>query len=836
MNKFITQQPFKLALKYLLREWRSGELYILFFALLIAVAAVSSVSFFTDRVQKALEIQANELLGADLLLSGDREFSNQTIEKAQALGLQYAKQMTFPTMALSENGGQLVWLKAVQKNFPLRGEIGISQKMFAPETRVTHMLDTGKIWVEPRLLSALGIQVGDQVSLGDRSFEVDAILVSEPGRGGDLFNIAPRVLMLYEDIPATGLIQAGSRVRHVLLISGAEKQIQAFRQYVKAQHAVGVRMQGIRDARPEIRVALSRAKQFLGLAALTSVILAGVAVALAARRFSQRHMDHCAIMRCVGAKQSLITQLYVWQMFYLGLVASFAGCAVGYFTHDLLLNLLGSFVGVALPKPGVQPFIYGMSVGLITLAGFALPPILSLRNVPALRVLRRDLGDFSVSRSVSYLVGILSLALVMVWQANDITLGLYMVLAALVTIAILALCAFLLLFLLRLSKKKFSNAWWYGLRNILRRPAASVVQIVVFGIGIMALLVLTLIRGDLLDEWQASVPADAPNRFLINIYPEQVQDVRHFFIEQHIIAPQFYPMVKGRLVEINGVPVNAERFDHRQAKQLLSRELNLTWSDELAENNKILQGRWWSDKSAEKDLISIEESVMKYLDLKLGDRLKFKVGSDFIEAKVSSVRAVDWASFGANFYVIAKPGLLDGLASTYMAPFFLAPEDYTFLNKLIAEFANITVIDVAAIMTHVREIISRVTLAVEYVFGFTLLAGVMVLFAGIQATHDERMLENGVIRTLGGSRKQILQSLSVEFATLGLLSGLVAAILASVVALVIAHYVLKMPAQWNWVVWGYGMVGGAIGIGLLGVWGSLDAVRQPPLQVLKKFT
>jgi len=826
---------FQLAFKHLVREWRSGELYILFFALVIAVAAVSSVSFFADRIQNALANQANELLGADLLLSSDHPFEKQYISKANELGLQHAKQLTFPTMVLAESGGQLVWLKAAESNFPLRGNLGISKEMFAPETRVEYMVSSGKIWVEPRLLTALNISVGDSVDLGDKTFEVDAILLSEPGRGGDLFNVAPRVLMSYDDIQATGLIQAGSRVRHVLLISGDAQDINKYRTYVSEQQNIGIRMQGIRDSRPEIRVALSRAEQFLGLAALTSVILAGVAVALAARRYSQRHLDHCAIMRCVGAKQSLITQLYTLQILYLGLAASFVGCIVGYFTHELLINLLGSFAGVDLPSASILPFLFGMAIGLITLVGFALPPILSLRKVPALRVLKRDLGDFSAPKFFSYLIGIASLSLVMIWQANDVKLGLYMVLGALGTIAILALCAFLLLFILRLSKQKFTNPWWYGLRNLLRRPATSVVQIIAFGLSIMALLVLTLIRGDLLDEWQASIPEDAPNRFLINIHPGQVQALETFFSNSQLKAPIFHPMIRGRLVEINGQAVSADSVNNRQAKQMLSREFNLSWAAEMAPDNKILQGQWWSDQETKTDLISIEKSVMENLNIKLGDSLKFKVADLYFKATVSSVREVDWGSFGANFYVIAKPGLLDEMPTTYMSPFYLPPEKYEFLNDLVSEFANITVIDVAAIMTHVREIISRVTMAVEYVFLFTLLSGVMVLFAGIQATHDERMLENAVIRTLGGSRKQILQSLTAEFVSLGLLSGLVAAILASVVAFIIAQYVLKMPVQWNLGVWSYGLLGGAIGIGLLGVWGSVGVVRQPPLQILKKI-
>ncbi len=830
-----------LALKQLRREWRAGELYVLFFALVVAVTAVTSVNFFTDRVHGALKTQANALLGADLILSGDRQFPPNFVSEAENQNLTVVRQLAFPSMVLSENGSQLSWLKVVEQGFPLRGELGISKTLFAPEIKVSQIVSAGNVWVEPRLMTAMGLEIGGAIEIGAKQFIVDAILTSEPGQGGDLFNIAPRVLMNYEDIEATKLIQPGSRVRYSLLIAGVESDIEKYREYVKQENKPGIRMQGITDARPEIKQALSRAEQFLGLAALASVILAGVAIALAARRFATTHLDHCAIMRCIGATQSMIFKIYFLQILFIGIAASTVGVGAGFLFHQLLVEILGSLVGVDLPAPSFMPALFGAATGLVTLMGFALPPILALKSVPALRVLKRDLGNIGLPGALSYLAGIFALAVVMVWQSRDLKMGLYIVGGALVALVVLAIVAFVLLAVVRrflaLSPSLHKAPALFGLRNLVRRPTATLIQIVAFGLGIMALLVLTLIRGDLLDQWQESIPIDAPNRFLINIHPEQVEPLKDFFTSRNETVPFIYPMIRGRLVEVNGVPINAETVTNSAAKQTMSRELNLSWAEELAENNKVVQGEWWDE--SERPVMpqfSIEKSIASNLGIVLGDKLKFKVADQFVEASVTSVREVDWGSFKANFYVIASPGVLGEMPTTFMSPFYLAPEKYELLNALVAEFGNITVIDVAAIMTHVRQIISRVTMAVEYVFIFTLLSGFMVLLAGIHSTHDERLLENALVRTMGGSTKQIYRTLITEFVCLGMLSGFVAALLASGIAAVLAHYVLKTPVEFNEMLWFIGLVGGGVGIGVVGLLGSRSAVTQPPMMVLKKLS
>ena len=827
---------FKMAMRFLRRDWRSGELSVLVSAILIAVAAVTSVGFFTDRIHLALQQQANELIGADLVLSSDHPLDEKYRREAEALKLNVSQNVSFPSMAVSEEGNQLGSLKAVDQDYPLRGNLRTADELFAPDKVARGVPELGTVWLEPRLFGGLKIKVGDNIGLGALDFKVTAILSSEPGRGGDIMAIAPRILINQEDLAATQLIQPGSRVSYSLLVSGEQDAIATYRRFAEENEERGVRIQGIEDSRPEIRTALARSQQFLGLAAVTSVILAGVAIALSARRFARRHLDHCAIMRCLGAQQVAVTQIFFIQMLVLGVLGSVAGCIVGFFTHQLLVSALGSLVGVSLPMPGVTPGLLGIATGLVTLLGFSLPPLMQLNKVPALRVLRRDLGALKAPGALTYLLGIAVLGGLMILQAGDIKMGVYIVAGTAIALLFLAGVAFLLVRSLKVGRERAGGSWLYGMTNIARRPAASVVQVVAFGLGIMALLLLTIIRGDLLNDWQDSLPADAPNRFIINIPADNVEPMQNFFRQRQMPVPELYPMIRGRLLSVNDKDVSPENYGNERAQRLAEREFNLSYAANMAEDNVLVEGEWWSEADVGKPWLSVEEGIAKTLGLKLGDVLVYDVAGESFRGEVVNIRKVNWDSFRANFFVLANPGLIDHLPTTYMTPFFLPAEKYKLLNELAERFPSITVFDVASIMSHVRGIIARVSMAVEYVFAFTLLAGLMVLYAGIQSTHDERLLENALLRTLGAQKKQITQVLLSEFVMLGVLSGILAAIIASVMALVIAKYVLNMPLYFNSWVWVMGVVGGGVGVGIAGLWGSRGVVNKPPLQTLRKIS
>ncbi len=821
----------KFSLRLLARDWRAGELRVLLIALVIAVASVTSVGFATDRVKQALHQQGNDLLGADLVIVSDQALP-QHAARAAAHNLQHATTMSFVSMVLSGDVNQLAEVKAVSENYPLRGELRIAREMFGAEQVVRAIPSPGTVWADARLLQQLKLKVGDTLSLGTEQFSITALLTHEPDRGGDMFSIAPRLLMNLNDVPATGLVQTGSRIRYRLLAAGEPDSVRQFHAGVENSLQPGERLETVEDARPEVRSALERAERFLGLAALVSVLLAGAAVATAARRYSVRHLDTCAMLRCLGAPQAFITRSYLYQMLWLGAAASLLGCVAGYAAHGLFTDLLGRLIAAPLPPPSLRPALFGFAIGMVTLLGFALPPLLALKNVPALRVLRRELG-LPVRGISAYLSGILLLGGLMIWQAGDLKLGVTIVAGTLAALAVLALMAWLLVQGLTRLRTRVGVAWRFGLTNIARRPASSVTQILAFGVGIMALLLLTLVRGDLLASWQQSLPREAPNRFIINIQAEQLPALRDFFARHEMPAPEFYPMVRGRLVSINDKPVTASDYKDQRAARLIEREFNLSWMERLPQDNRIIAGEWWQGAAAAANLLSVEDGIATTLGIKLGDTLTYNIAGETFTAKVTSLRKVDWDGFHVNFFVIATSGALSRYPASYITSFYLPEQRQALLGTLVKSFPNLTVMDVAAILAQVRAIIERVTLAVEYVFGFTLLAGFVVLYAALQSTRDERLQDSALLRTLGASRRQLLAGLAAEFLLLGALAGLVAAAAASVLGYILAERVLHLPYVFNAWIWLTGLVAGGIGVAAAGVLGMLPAIRHPPLHMLR---
>ncbi|MEK6748787.1 MAG: FtsX-like permease family protein [Pseudomonadota bacterium] len=825
-------QAWRLAWTLLRRDARAGELRVLIAALTVAVGAVAAVGFFTDRLERALSLQANELLGADLVLTSDRPVPGDITRMAHSAGLQTTEVLSFPSMVMSDGQAQLASIKAVGAGFPRRGQMRIADAPFAPERVTTALPPRGGVWLEPRLIAALNAAVGKYTRVGNSELRIGAVLTHEPGRGGDFFSIAPQVLMNLDDLPATQLLQPASRVEYRLLIAGEPPAVRRFRDAISVRLTPGQALQGVQDARPEIRAALSRAGQFLGLAAVTSVILAGIAIALAARRFVQRHLDACAIMRCLGASQNLILRLYIYQLTLLSLFGIALGLVVGYSAHWVIIEILGQTLNVAVPAPSVWPVLGAVATGVVAVAGFAIPPLLQLRNVPALRVLRRELGGLQMPGVLTYSSGVAAIAGLIFWQAGGVVLGAIVALGIALGIALLAGIAGVLIVSMRAVQRRGNGAWLFGVSNITRRAFNTVVQVVAFGLGLMILLLLTVVRNDLLESWQKTLPADAPNRFLINIQTDQLGTVRDLFARQGLPAPALYPMVRGRLVAINGAPLALETLADERARRLATREFNLSWTAHIDTASKIVAGVAWQGATPAPQW-SVEEGIAKTLGIKLGDRLRYDIAGQTVEAPVTSLRSVQWDSFRANFFVLASPGLLDASPATYMTSFYLTTAQAAWLNTVVQTLPNVTVIDVAAIMQQVRGIMDRVSAAVEFVFLFCLFSGVTVLLAGIQATHDERVLENAILRTLGGRTAQLLRALSVEFLVVGALSGGVAALLASVIAAVVAVRVLEVPWHINPWLWLVGLLGGAITVGVAGLLGSRKVLTRPPLEVLR---
>ena len=826
-----------LALKMLWRDWRAGEVTLLFVAIVIAVGSLTTVGFFTNRVQLALTQQSNQLLGADLSIVSDRPFTADFASEARARGLAVTRALRFPSMATFGDETQLADVKVVASGYPLRGEVKLADELFGAQRVARDVPGTGTAWADDRLLTRLRIKPGDTLGIGQLRLRLAAIVTQEPDSSIGFLNSAPRLIMNEADLAASGLVQDGSRVRYRLYVAGETAAVDAYRAWAQQRIGAGQSIEGIRDARPEIRSALERAERFLGLAALVSVVLSAVAVALAARRFLRRHLDGCAVMRCIGASQPTIVRLYLLHFTALGLVAGLLGCVIGYAAQFILATWLASFLAVPLPWPSLLPAGYGLAAGVLLLLGFALPPLIGLGQVSTLRVLRRDLGLPRGLGVLGYALGLAVICALVLWQARDLKLGAYVLGGFLGAAAVSVVLVLVALRLLSHVRGQGSVSFRYGLANLRRHALGNTIQVVALALGMMALLTLTLIRGDLLHSWQATLRPDAPNRFVVSIQPDQVQPLSAFFAAHGIAQPEMFPMVRGRLIAINGRAVSANDYTEDRAKRLIDREFNMSWAERMPPDNRIIAGRWWgadnADSAGRKEL-SVEDGIAQTLGLKLGDRLTYDVAGSEFDATISSLRKVEWDTFKANFFVIAPPQLLRGYPVSYMTSLHVPAGQAAVLNQLVRDFPNLVVVDVAQIMAQVQKMMDQVAGAVEFVFLFTLAAGLVVLYAAIASTRDERAFEAAVMRTLGASRRQIAAAQFAEFAFMGALAGLLAAAGASVLGYALAVKVLNVPYLGNPWIWLIGVAAGSVGVAIAGMLGTRRVLATPPIRVLRE--
>lgn len=824
----------KLALRWLIREWRAGELGVLLVALSIAVAAVTTVGFFTSRVQSALNAQANQLLAADLVIIADHALPEALRVRARAEGLRHADTTSFPSMAAHGDKLQLVEIKAIGGGYPLRGELLTSSTLFGAGELTRQAPAPGTAWADARLMQLLNLPLGGQLKVGNLALTVERVIVKEPDRAGDFFNIAPRLMVNPADLPRSGLIQEGSRVGYRLLLAGEPAQVKRFRHWAEAQLARAERIEGIEDARPEMRTALERSQRYLGLAALVSAILAAVAVALASRRFVGRHLDSCAMLRCLGASQATIARLYLTQFVLLGLIASVLGVLFGYLGQEALVALLKGRILSDLPAPSLLPMLEGLVVGMLLLIAFGLPPLMHLQRVPTLRVLRRELGAPSGAGWASYALGLAVVCGLLWYRAGDPWLGAY-VLGGLAGVTLVSgLIAWVALAVLQRMRGHAHGIWFYGLANVGRRRASSIAQIVAFSLGLMALLLLTLVRGDLLDSWKASLPPDAPNRFVINIQPDQLDAVRRFFASRDLGDVHFYPMVRGRLTAINGRPVQGKEYADERTRRLVEREFNLSAGDTPRADYQFTAGRWWQPGETLPQF-SVEQGIAERVGIRLGDTLTYDVAGSTVEGRVTSLRKVAWDSMRVNFFVIAQPAMLRNAPTSHITAFHLPVGKEMVLNELARDFPNLTIIDVSAIMNDIRATMERVSQAVEFVFLFTLIAGLVVLYAAVVSTRDERVHEAAVMRVLGAARRQLNRARWIEFTVIGGIAGVVAATGAAVTAYVLATRVLGLPYVFNPALFGIGIAVGAAGIALAGLAATRGMASTPPWGVLRRL-
>ena len=843
---------FKLALKMTARDWRAGQLRFLLIALTVAVAALSATGFFVDRLRSGLDRDAHQLLGADVVISGDQPVNPDWRAEALRRGLVVTDTVTFPSMAQSGDGEQstsmLASLKAVGPGYPLRGKLKLTTDPAQAEqsvgTPAANIPAPGTVWLDAGLLGSLNTEVGADIKLGDKTFKITQLIASEPDRGANFLAFAPRVMLPLQDLQATDLIQPGSRVTYRVLVA-ASPTLQngaaaaaSFQQWlqdkIKAGNIKGVRVESLENGRPEMRNTLDRADRFLSLVGLLSAMLAAVAVAMAARRFMQRHLDACAMLRCLGLTQNQVTSMYLIEFLIVGLAGSAIGVAVGFGAHYVLLEVLGKLVAADLPGPTIYPALQGVAIGMLLLAGFALPPILQLRKVPHNRVIRREQDPPQVAALATYGLGLGGFGLLLLWQAGDAQLAGYTAAGFLGAFVVFGLVAWLGLKALKPLRGAIDHqSWRFAITSLQRRPGATIVQVVSLALGMMALLVLTVVRDDLMTAWRSATPADAPNRFIINIQPEQREPIAKRLAAAGVsYAPQ-YPMIRGRLTAVNGQPVTAETYTEDRARGLADREFNLSTMAQMQEENKLSAGKWFADTPGSAEA-SVEEGIAKTLRWKLGDKLRFDIAGAPVDVTITSLRKLEWGSMRVNFFVIINPAAMKEVSQSWITAFHLPPQQGAVINALTRDFPNLTIVDVGGLLRQVQSVLDQVVTAVEFLFVFTLASGLLVLYAALMGSQDERTRESGLLRALGATRKQLSQAQLIEFSLVGALSGALAATGAAAMGWALATYQFKFAWAFSPSVWLIGLVAGAV-CAIAGGWlGLRDVLRRPPLQTLRE--
>ncbi|MGE0310597.1 MAG: ABC transporter permease [Lautropia sp.] len=846
--------PLRLSSMLLARDWRAGELNLLLAALVVAVAAISTVGFFVDRLGAALSTQARQLLGADLVVSTDNPVPAEWSLEAQRRGLRVATTVVFPSMALTEPSdaaaaprSQLASIKAVSSAYPLRGALTFAGAGAAAAAATASPAAAaaegarggpapGRVWADRALLDALGIGTGGKVLLGDKAFVVERTILIEPDRGASFASFAPRAMIALDDLAATGLIQPASRVTWRLLVAGDAAAVSGFEGWVSPRLGAGQRLETLEGGRPELRTTLERARQFLSLVSMLAALIAAVAIALAARRFADRHLDGFAVLKSLGAGQPLIQRALLFEMLWIALAGSVVGALAGWAAHWVLVAIAGPAVGIALPPPGWAPAIQAAAAGVVLVLGFAAIPVLRLAGVPPLRVLRRELGPPGASVWFAVAIAMLAFGALLLWYAQDRRLALM----ALGGFAVGAVC--------------FTGVAWIGVRalaplrgwvgaggalaalrvalaNWSRRRGASVAQTAALAVGLMALMLLTVTRNDLLESWRSASPADAPNRFVLNIQPDQREAFTQALDTIGVRDVELFPMIRGRLVTVNGAPVGPQRYEDDRAKRLVDREFNLSYGAQMPSHNRLASGRWIDPARAE---VSAEQGILDTLGLSIGDTLGFDVAGQTTAMKLVGTRKLAWDSLKVNFFMIGSPAALADRPQSFITSFRMPPSAASGGERaLVARFPNLTIIDTDVIVRQVQAIIDRVVQAVQFLFVFALAAGLVVMYAALASSRDERMHEAALMRALGASRRQLVVAQALELSLSGMLAGLLAALGALLVGWLLATEVFLFPYSPGWWLVPAGALLGALFSAGAGWWGLRTVVDAPPMGVLR---
>ena len=787
----------QLALRQFWRDLRSPDVRMLALAVFIAVAAVSSVGFLSDRVGRALERDAARMLGADLVVETPQQANDLWLDFAREQDLTVARSWLFPSMVGRPTGDlQLASVKAVDEAYPLRGELRTALNVTSPDQANRFGPQPGMAWVDPQLLALTGLKVGDTLQVGRLPLKIDRVITYEPDRGAQFVNVAPRVLIRSEDLPQTGLLGPGSRVGYALLVAGSVDKISAYKAWLEPQLSGSQRILTVESGRPEVSRAIERAEQFLTLVVMIAVLIAAVAVALGARRFSQRQLPAVAVIRCLGATQSMVTGILLIEFLLLGIVATVLGLIVGLISQYGLVQAMAGFLGEDLPLPGMVPAWQGLYAGLWLLFAFSLPPLQALRKVPPGQVLRQQVDTFPLQSIAGYLVALIGFGVLMWWVAGNLKYGFGLALGFAAAAVSFGLISMAMLWVINRLRWVIPNmpTLRFALAGLVRRRGATVAQTSALAVGMMAILLLTIVRTDLLDGWQRTLSPDTPNRFLINIQPDQREPIKQALLQAGLPPTDFSPMVRGRLIEQNGRALSIDDFDEPRAQRLLQRDFNLSYTDTLQGQGTIIDGNSFDLNANE---VSMEVGLANLLRLNLGDELVYEVAGQPVKVKVTSLRQVNWDTMRANFFAITTPQALINKPQTLITAFHLPDEKGQVLQDLVHQYPNLTIFNVGTILAQLQSVLDRVSVAVQGLFLFAVAAGALVLAAALIASKDERIKETALLRALGATHQQLRSAQRIEMILIGVLAGLMSAAGAVLVAWGLVHWVFEFDMVWS---------------------------------------
>ena len=869
---------FGLALRLLWRDWRGGEIRLLSIALVMAVTSVTGIALFTDRLEKALILESANILAADRVLISRQPPPEAILDYAESLGLRTARILSFTSMAFSDSGNMLVAAKAVSSEYPLRGEVIIADEPFIRGFPIVSGPPPGEVWLESRALSALDIDVGDSVFVGEAELTVSKIIIAEPDRqqAGMLDNAGPRLMLSIDDVEQTNVVQVGSRVSYRALFAGEKLEtLASFSEWISEEYPGEYRIRDVRDESEEISDALNKAESFLLLGSLFAVLLAGVAIALTAKRYAERHYDYVAILKTFGCTSNEIGVIYLAIQSVLVFISIIVGCVLGWLVHHVILRLLQAVITVDLPAAGFEPFVIGSLTAVICLLSFALPPLLALRATPPLRVLRKDLDQQKFGANVPYVFGIGGTIFLVYWYSQSLVLTTVLVTAVAGIALFLSAVSYLLLRSSGSVGMKAGSAWKLAMTAARRRRKQNVLQVMVFSVTIMSLLILTLLRTDLIDDWQGQLPENTPNHFMMNITESQINGIESFFAENGVDSNAFYPLISARVISVNGeIPepeeeLNADeerssitedaqsedegsRYDQARSEldaatgnseeaeeqgqgQVQGRlgRRQVTWADDLPPDNLITDGAWWPE-AVDAGYVSIEDEYAGWLDIEIGDRVEFEINQQTVFAEVSSFRSVRWDNMQPNFFIIFSPGTINHLGATFISTALMERDQKILLNDLVRLFPTMVVIEIDALIEQIQNIIAQVTSAIELISVLVLVCGALVLLACVNATLDERFHENAILRTLGAGKRLILSSLLIEFASIGALAGIIATIGAEGSLYYLQEEVFEQEFNVHYWVLVAGPLLGMVLIAGLGMNSTRQVVSTSPLNVLRK--